>query len=187
MLATAVLACAGSTPTGPTGTPRDALLALPRTDIDPPSPRTFAVRNHIPETFRLTHTDGAATLFAEFLFTPGSILSANGVAVCDTCTVFVTVTPMAGVYGFTIGPASLVFSAVGSPVVSLSFGTYGDLSVHATSPRYPTPADYSQALAVWYERAPGLWEEERSSGHVSGSVVASAVDVPAPHILAAPR
>jgi hypothetical protein len=184
----AAAACGGSdTGTGPGGTPRDALIALPRTDVNPPAARTFTVRNDQPQTFRLTHSDGAGTLFAEFLFTPGSILSVNGAPVCATCSVSVTITPFAGLYGFTVSPASLVFSAVGSPVVTLSYGTYGDLSVHAASPRYPTPADYSQALAVWYELAPGLWREERNSGHVSGTTVASAVDIAVPHLLAAPR
>jgi len=143
------------------------------------------VHNNLLETFRLQHSDAGGTLFAELRFTPRSIVQANGLLVCDTCTVFVTVTPLPGLYGFTIGPAHLVFNAAGSPTVSISFGTYGDLSVHDSSARYPTPADYAAALAIWYERSAGLWEEERNSAHQSATVVASAIDAPATHLVAA--
>ena len=143
------------------------------------------MRNDRLETFRLQHGDAAGTLFAEFRFTPRSIIRANGQLVCDTCTVFVTVTPLPGQYGFTVGPAHLVFNAIGSPTVSVSYGVYGDLSVYDSSARYPTPADYSSALAIWYEQSGGRWEEERNSAHQSATVVASAVDAPATHLLAA--
>jgi hypothetical protein len=180
------VACgAGSDVGGPTGTPRDALLVLPRTDTAPPPARVFAVRNDRLETFRIEHGDAAGTLFAEFRFTPRSIVRANGLLVCDTCTVLVTVTPLPGLYGFTVGPTHLVFNAAGSPTVSVFYGTYGDLSVHDSSARYPTAADYSAALAVWYERSGGQWDEERNSAHQSATVMASAIDAPATHLLAA--
>ena len=143
------------------------------------------MRNNRLETFRVEHTDAAGTLFAEFRFTPRSIVRANGLLVCDTCTVFVTVTPVPGQYGFTIGPAHLVFNSAGSPTVSVSYGTYGDLSVHDSSARYPTPADYSAALGIWYERSTGLWQEERNSAHQTATVLASAIDAPTTHLLAA--
>ena len=158
---------------------------LPRSDTTPPPARTFPVHNNRLETFRIEHTDAAHTLFAEFRFTPRSIVQANGLLVCDTCTVYVTVTPLPGLYGFTIGPGHLVFNAAGSPTVTVSYGTYGDLSVHDSSTRYPTPADYSAALALWYERSPGVWDEERNSTHQSATVVASAIDAPVTHLLAA--
>lgn len=176
-----------SAPSGPGGTPLEALLVLPRTDTTPPPARTVAVRNDRLITVRLEHGDGARTLFAEFRFTPRSILAVNGQPLCDTCTVLLTIAPLPDQYGFTIQPASLVFSAVGSPVVTLSYGVYGDLSVHDASGRYPTTDAYSQALAIWYERDPGSWYEERNSGHMSATVVSSAVDAPVAHLLAAPK
>lgn len=186
LLLTVAAACGGgSEPGAPDGTPRDALLVLARSDTTPPPPRTFPVRNDRLEVVRFTHSDPAGTLFAEFRFTPRSIVQANGLLVCDTCTVLVTVTPLPGLYGFTVGPTSLVFSASGSPTVSISYGTYGDLSIHDSSSRYPTPAAYSTALAIWYERTGGKREEERNSAHQSSTVVASALDVPALHLLAA--
>lgn len=185
VLASLIAGCGSTDGGGPVGTPRDALLVLPRTDTTPPPPRTFAVRNNQLQTFRFEHTDGMATLFAEFRFTPHSIVQANGLLVCDTCTVFVTVTPLPGQYGFTVGPDHLVFSSSGSPTVRISYGAYGDLSVHDSTTRYPTPADYSAALAIWYERAPDRWQEERNSAHESGTVVASALDAPVTHLLAA--
>jgi len=179
-------ACGGDTaPSGPVGTSRAALLALPRTDTTPPPPRTVLVRNDRLVTTRMTFSDGAATLFAEFRFTARSIISANGQVVCDTCTVAVTITPLAGQFGFTVTPPSLVFSAVGSPTVTMSYGQYADLSVYDSSARYPTADAYSQALALWYEPAPDLWQEERNSAHTGDATVSSAVDAAVPHLLAA--
>jgi hypothetical protein len=181
-----VAACGGSDGVGgPTGTPRSALLVLPRTDSAPPPPRTFAVRNDRLETFRWVHGDAGGTLFAEFRFTPRSILRVGGQMLCDTCTVLVTVSPLPGLYGFTVGPPSLVFNAAGSPTVSVSYGVYGDLSVHDSSARYPSPAAYSAALAIWYETSGGVWDEERNSAHLSATVVASALDLPTTHLVAA--
>lgn len=186
MLAAVLAACGGGESTGaPTGTPREALLVLARIDTEPPPPRTILVRNDRLVTARLEHSDSVGTLFAEFRFTAGSIFSVNGQLVCDTCTVAVTITPLPGQYGFTVTPASLVFSGVGSPVVTVSYGRYADLSVHDSSARYPTPEAYSQALALWYEPAPGAWREERNSTHTGATVVSSAVDAAVPHVLAA--
>jgi len=143
------------------------------------------VRNDRLLTVRLEHSDSAGTLFAEFRFTPRSIISVNGQPVCDTCTVLVTITPLPGLYAFTITPATLVFSAVGSPVVTLSYARYADLSVYDSSARYPSADAYSQALALWYERDPGTWQEERNSSHTGATTVLSAVDAAVPHLLAA--
>jgi len=182
-----VMAACGSdtAPSGPIGTPRGALLALPRTDTTPPPPRTILVRNDRLVTARMNFSDSAATLFAEFRFTAYSLISVNGQSVCDTCTVAVTITPLPGQFGFTVTPASLVFSAVGSPTVTMSYGRYADLSVYDSSARYPTAEAYSQALALWYEPAPNLWQEERNSAHTGAALVSSAVDAAVPHVLAA--
>jgi hypothetical protein len=177
--------CAGSDGGGPVGTPRSSLRVLPRSDTTPPPARTFAVRNHQVQTFHFEHTDGMGTLFAEFRFTPHSIVQAGGLPVSVTCTVLVTATLLAGLYGFTIGPSDLVSSSSGSPTVRPSHGLYGELSVHDSTTRCPTAADYSAALAIWYERAPDLWQDGRNSAHESPTVVASALDAPITHLLAA--
>ena len=186
MTLTAVLACGGDG-TGPTGVARTDLLALPRTDSAPPPLAVLAVKNNQINTFAVRHSDSTTTLFAEFTFTPHSIVRAGGVTVCDSCTVTVTITPTAGVYGFTIGPATLVFAGSNTPTVRLTWGTYGDLSVWSTSTRYASAAAYGQALALWYERTPGAWAETRANTQPAPSTNLAGLEQPGAHLLAALR
>jgi hypothetical protein len=185
LLLALLAACGGDGGGGPAGLPRDALLALPRTDTTPPPAAVFTVRNDLVQAFTLQHPDGSQTLFAELRFTPGSIVYANGVRVCDTCTVQVTVTPTPGLYGFTIGPSSLVFSGASTPTVTLSWGTYGSLAVWDSSARYGSPAAYAQALTLWYERAPGTWTETRAAFHPSASSLTAGLEQPGAQLVAA--
>lgn len=186
MTLTALLACGGDS-TGPTGVARSDLLGLPRTDSAPPPIAVLSVKNNQIQSFDVRHSDSTTTLFATFTFTPRSIVRAGGVLVCDTCTVVVTVTPTAGVYGFTIGPATLVFSGSNTPTVRLSWGVYGDLSVWSTSPRYASAAAYGQALELWYERTPGAWAETRANTQPAPATNLAGLEQPGPHVLAALR
>lgn len=136
-------------------------------------------------TVRIVHTDGAQTLFAEFQFTARSVLFANGATVCDSCNYTVTIAVAPGAYGFTLGPADLLFRLSNTPTVTVQYATYGDLSVYSQSPRYATPAAFEQALALWYERSAGSWVPGRNSAHTAPSTIASAIDAPGPHLIAA--
>jgi hypothetical protein len=58
-------------------------------------------------TREVVSSDSAQTVFLQFRFTASSIVS-----VCDSCTASVTVTPAPGAFGFTVGPAGLVWAPV---------------------------------------------------------------------------
>jgi hypothetical protein len=169
--------------------PRSALLALARADAAAPAPAatTIPVRYNQPRTARIVHPDAGSTLFIELFFPPQAILHVNGQAVCDTCTVTVGVTTTPGVYGFTLSPPTMVFNASSTPTVTFGYGTYGDLSVHDSSTRYPTTQAFDQALALWSEALPGEWRRGRNSSHTGPGTVVSGLDGPGAHLLAAPK
>jgi len=145
----------------------------------------FSVKNNLLRTFEIRHRDPATTLFAQFTFPPRSIAQVNGLLVCDTCTVLVTVTLAPGAYGFTVSPPSLVFRLSSTPTVRLSYAQYSDLSVYDSSARYPTEAAFEQALELWFERDPGEWVASRNSSHPAAMMLQSALDEPGAHLIAA--
>ncbi len=147
----------------------------------------FSVKNNLLRTFEIRHRDPATTLFAQFTFPARSITHVNGLLVCDTCTVLVSVTLASGAYGFTVGPPSLVFRSSSTPTVRVSYGQYGDLSVSDSSARYPTPAAFEQALELWFERDPGEWVPSRNSSHPASMTLQSALDESGAHLVAALR
>lgn len=179
--------CSDIGPGARPGIARTELLALSRADAAAPAPAVTAipVRYDQPRTARITHPDGPGTLFLELYFPPQSILHVNGQPVCDTCTVTVTVTATSGYYGFTMAPATLIFNASSTPTVTVGYGTYGDLSVYDSVPRYATPEAFDQALAVWYESAPNLWRRGRNSTRTGPGTVVSGLEAPGAHLLAA--
>lgn len=179
--------CADGGPGPRPGVTRAELLAVARADNAAPAPAmtTIAVRYDQTRTVRITHPDGPATLFLELHFPPQSILHVNGQPVCDTCTVTVTVMPTAGVYGFTIAPLTAIFNASSTPTVTVGYGTYGDLSVYDSVPRYVSAQAFDQALAVWYEATPGAWRRGRNSTRTGAGTVVSGLEVPGAHLLAA--
>ncbi len=182
----AIAACGnGSGPV--TGVARDDLLALARVDSAEPSPGTFVFKNNQLRTFQLIHTDSAHTLFATFTFTPRSIVSRNDTLLCDSCTVMVTVSITPITYEVTVGPPGLVFNSSGEPVLAISYGQYGDSSVYTMSSRYTSATQFTQALAIWHERAVDHWVEGRNSVHTGASTVTSALEGPGRVLLAAPK
>lgn len=180
-------ACGGDGGSGPGGTSRTALLALARVDstFAPAATSVFPVKNDVLGTFLIRHRDPAQTLFAEFTFPPFSITHVNGLLVCDTCTVPVTITLTSGVYGFTVSPSTLVFRLSSTPTVRLTYGQYGDLSVFDSSARYATEAEFEQALELWFERETDAWVASRNSTHPAAMTIRSAVDQPGAHLVAA--
>ncbi len=179
--------CGGDGGSGPGGTPRTALLALARVDstFAPAATSVFPVKNDVLGTFLIRQRDPAQTLFAEFTFPARSITHVNGLLVCDTCTVLVSVALTPGTYGFTVSPATLVFRLSSTPTVRLTYGQYGDLSVFDSSARYATAAAFEQALELWFERETDAWVASRNSTHPAAMTIRSAVDQPGAHLIAA--
>ena len=183
-------ACGADGPGGPSGLlPRSGLLALARADAAAPAPvvTTVGVRYDQSRTVTIEHPDVGTTTFVELLFPPQSILHVNGQPVCDTCTVTVSITVTPGVYGITLTPASMIFNASSTPTATFDYATYGDLSVHDSSTRYADEQAFDNALAIWSEVLPGQWRRGRNSSHTAPGRVVSGIDVPGPHLLAAPK
>ena len=171
------------------GVPISSLLALPRVDstFPPRSPVTLLVHNNVLGQFTISHPDAMSTVFATFAFPAHSIVAVGDTLVCDTCTVRVTVTLTPGQYGFTLRPAALVFNLAGEPTVSVSYGTYGDLSVYTQSSRYATASAYEQALVLYRENTPDHWVPARNSSHSGAFALASALETPTTYLIAAAR
>ena len=184
-------ACATDGGGGPSGVTRSDLLALARNDsgVAPPPVTIRTLSNKVLNTVTITHTDSVQTAFLEIQLPAKSVLFANGATVCDSCnySISITLTP-GGQYAFTIGPADLVFRLSSTPVVTVRYAApFGDLSVYTQSPRYATPGEFDQALALWYERSPAKWVEGRNSSHTTATTIVSAIDEPGPHLIAALR
>jgi hypothetical protein len=184
----ATLAACGSDGSGPgIGVARADLIALARVDSAEPSPATFVFKNNQLRTFHVTHTDSVGTVFATFTFTAGSIVSRNDTLLADTSTIFVSVSIAPGGYELTVGPASLVFNQSVEPIVSASYGRYGDPSVYTMSARYASEGEFIQALGLWHERTPDRWVLGRNSTHIGPDTVTSALEGPGRLLLAAPK
>jgi hypothetical protein len=135
---------------------------------------------------QLVHTDLAGTVFADFTFTPFSILSLDGNFVCDTCTVAVTVTVQPRAYAFSVGPSGIRFDAANQPTMAVSYGKYGDLSVFDSSARYPDTTAFKAALELWHERHAAAWYLASGSGPGPGaSQVSAALEGPGNYLVAA--
>lgn len=182
MAALALLACGGDA-TGPAGTPREALLALARRDtVPPPGQVTFQVRNDRLTTHTVTFSDAVQTTLFEFNFVARSIVST-----CDTCTVTVAVTTTPGAFGFTLGPAGLVFRLSSPPTVRISYARYADYAVRDSSGRYADDAAFAAALDIWRERAAGRWSIAGGSAPSGATALAAGLDRPGTYLVAAPK
>ena len=185
-----VAACGDDGPGGLSGAlPRSGLLAVARADAAAPAPTvtTVGVRYDQSRSVTIEHPDAGTTTFVELLFPPQSILHVNGQPVCDTCTVNVSISVTPGVYGISLTPASMIFNAASTPTATFHFATYGDLSVFDSSSRYADEQAFGNALAIWSEMLPGQWRRGRNSTQITPGQVVSGIDVPGPHLLAAPK
>jgi hypothetical protein len=185
-----VAACGDDGPGGLSDAlPRSGLLAVARADAAAPAPAvtTFGVRYDQSRTVTIEHPDVGTTTFVELLFPPQSILHVNGQPVCDTCTVTVTVSVTPGVYGISLTPASMIFNLSSTPTATFHFAMYGDLSVFDSSSRYASAQAFGSAVAIWSETLSGQWRRGRNSTQVTPGQVVSGIDVPGPHLLAAPK
>lgn len=130
-------------------------------------------------------SDSAATPYATFHFISQSIRSRNDTILADTSTVTVRVDVTPGEFGFVIGPATLFFNTAGSPTVDISYTKSADFSVFDSSSRYATPADFAQALQLWYQYGPDQWRPTRNSAHAGPNLISAALDQPGTYLLAA--
>ena len=185
MLGLVAGACHGNA-TDPGLTPRTALLALARKDSVNPTALSFTVQVNRLDVDTLKHSDADGTIFAIFTFTPLSLLSQNGVTLADTATVTVTVTPTSGVYGFTLGPASLAFDVAGRPTVQVSYLHYVDRTVYDSAGQYADFRGFELALRLWRQRGPDDWVSE-SDAAPTGATVAAPLDAPGSYLVAAPK
>jgi hypothetical protein len=176
-------ACHGGA-TGPGLTPRTALLALARRDTANPTALSFTVKVNQLDVDTLKHTDADGTIFAIFTFTPLSLLSQNGVPLADTATVTVTVTPASGLYGFSVGPATLAFDIAGRPTVKVSYVRFADRTVYDSANHYADFSAFELAVRLWRQRGPDDWISA-SDAAPNGSTVAAPLDAPGSYLVAA--
>ncbi len=179
-------ACKGDQ-TMPLGLHRAQLLALARSAAAEPPPAAFSFPNNRLTTFSIRHTDTTHTLYAQFTFTPLSVVSRNDTILADTSTVSISVSITPGLYDLNVAPSTLGFNIAGGPTVTLSYGIYGDLSVFDSSAKYPSAAAFEQALELWREVAPDSWVPTRNSAHTGPSTISSALESPGTYLVAAPK
>ncbi len=167
---------------------RSELLVLPlRSEAPEPATTSFWVFNSQQTTHLLLHADDFNTPYLELVFAANSVRSAAGTALGSADSVWVTVDPWPGAYGFSLTPTDLEFSANAAPVATFFFGLYGDASVASTTPTYTDPAAYVASLAVWHEIDLDGWRVVAGSHTVGPDVVSSSVSEPGEYALAAVR
>jgi hypothetical protein len=123
---------------------------------------TVWVHNGRETTRRLQHADAFGTLFAEVRFPRGALSTLDGQPLGSGDSVLVTLQPLAGRFGITVSPDGLAFSAASRPWITFSYARWGDLSV--ADGIYGSRSDYADALRLWAEVTPGLWERVGSTG-----------------------
>ncbi len=153
----------------------------------PVTPGTAFVKNGTETFVRAIHDDQFRTLYLEVRFPPGSLASLDGLTLGLTDSVRLVLEPELDVYGATVSPAGLTFTAGALPSATFAFASYGDLSVADGSSRYATRSAYANALALWHERTPGRWERVSGSGFTGNDAVSGLLPRPGTYVVAAPR
>lgn len=162
------------------------LVMLPLAPSAPaPAPTTFVVRNATGTVRRVLHPDPFNTLFVELSFPAGSLASLGGVPLLANDSVTVTVTPLSGLYGFTLSPAQLVFARGSEPTARLVYAEYGDLAAGAGS--YASPSEFAAALDLWFEIGVDRWRRTAGSGPAGLDAVAGRLAEAGTFVVAAPR
>ena len=164
------------------------LLALSQ-QVDAPAPvsRSFWVSNARQSIERINHPDAFNTVYLELTFPARSLASLDGIALTDADSVYVTVDPRPGHYGFTLSPSGVVFSSGASPFVTFSFSVYGDASAGSTSATYTSNADFVAALKIWRELAVDQWQIAPGSGSAGIDTFGATVESSGRFLLAALR
>lgn len=140
------------------------------------------------ETFlRIRHNDQFRTVYGELRFPSDALVDLGGQPIAFGDSVSVTLDPEPDTYGVTLTPSALALASSSAPYATFSFATYGDLSVVDGSPRYATRSAYASALALWFETAPGHWEQVVGSGATGSDAVGGRLRAPGRYVVAAPR
>lgn len=149
---------------GPATLPESELLFLPLdASAPPPTSRTFYVSNRRRIVERLTHDDGFNTPYVEIAFAANSLASLDGVSLGPADSVEVTVSPRDGEYGITLSPAGLELVSGREAELRFFYEVFGEASVADGSATYRTRLEYLNALRLWEEVTPGVWNRVTNS------------------------
>ncbi len=164
------------------------LLVLSQQAIAPaPAPHSFWVQNSRPSVERIKHPDAFNTLYLELEFPAHSILSLDGSPFTESDSVYVTVEPRLGAYGFTLSPSDIIFNSSASPSATFSFSVYGDASAGSTSATYTSNVDFVAALDIWREVSVDRWQVAPGSRSPGIDTFIATVESSGQYVLAAPR
>lgn len=152
-----------------------------------PASATFYVFNARRTVRRLSHSDGFNTLYVEVDFPAGSLESVGDTPLGSNDSVQVTLSARSGQYGVTLSPSSLDFVSGREPIATFSYAVYADASVAEGSSRYATTLAYLDALRLWTEISPGLWQTVSGSGPAGTDQVRGALRQPGTFVVAARR
>jgi len=179
----AVGACVDVTPPGEVTVATSDLVVL---GLDPAAPTppaaSFYVGNAAASVRTLRHADAFNTLYLELRFAAGGLVSLNGQPLGTDDSVLVTVTPLAGGYGFTLAPDGLVF-APGAASALFSFGRYADPSV--ADGIFASREAFVAALDIWTEVGIERWSVAASSASAGIDEIRATVATPGRYRLAA--
>jgi hypothetical protein len=164
----------------------DLIVLSQQPNAPAPVPVSFWVFNSRQSVIRINHPDNFNTLYLELTFPANSLTSLDGAPLSATDSLFFTVDPRPGAYGFTLSPSGIVFSAGSTPTAALSFAVYGDASAGGASPSYAGNAEYVAALQIWREATIDQWEVASGSRAVGVDEVRASVELSGRFVLAAP-
>ena len=168
--------------------PIDDLLILPMQAGTPqPASASFWVHNSRQTVQRLVHPEAQLTPYLELTFPAGALSSLNGVPLTDTDSVWVTVDPWPGQYGFTFSPTALALNSAALPTAKFFFGFYADASVAGQSAKYSTASDYAAALDIWREVTVAQWRVAANSAAAGVDAISATTATTGEYVLAAPR
>ncbi len=164
------------------------LLILPlQAGSPPPSAVSLWVTNGRGATQLLSHPDATLTPYLRISFPTGTLASLDGESLGPTDSAFVTVGPRSGLYGLTLSPTGLTFTAASRPVATLFVARYGDFRVADGSPTYASRDAYAAALDIWEEVGLDRWRIATSSRLSGPDEVSAAVQAGGAFVVAAPR
>ena len=165
----------------------DLLVLSQQANAPAPASKSFWVSNSTQSVERINHPDAFNTLYLELTFPARSLASLDGVSLADADSVYFTVDPRPGHYGFTLSPSGIVFSSGVAPSATFSFAVYGDASAGSTSARYTSNADFVASLEIWREVTVDRWQITPGSGSAGIDTFRATVESSGRFVLAAPR
>jgi hypothetical protein len=148
-----------------------------------PAPAVFYVSNARTTIRAVRHPDAFNTLYLELQFEPGALASLDGAPLGAGDSVLITVTPLAGAYGFTLSPAGLVFAEGAAPAALFAYARYADPSV--ADGVFASREAYVNALDVWAEVGSDRWDVASGSGPAGVDEVRASIEAAGRYRLAA--